>query len=78
MRELEQAARRVLVSGACVPQRATRGSLFAQAEAGELDAQSLLEGYCAHLYRRHASYEAVARVTALDRRTVKKYVLAAE
>lgn len=77
VRELEQAARRVLLSGSCAPQ-ATSGSLFARAEAGELDAQTLLEGYCAHLYRRHGSYEAVARVTALDRRTVKKYVLAAE
>ena len=31
--------------------------------------------YCALLYRRHGTYEEVARRTKLDRRTVKKYVL---
>jgi hypothetical protein len=34
----------------------------------------LLAGYCQLLYERVGTYEAVARRTHLDRRTVKKYV----
>ena len=41
---------------------------------GELDAQNLLSGYCKMLYRRHGTFEEVARRTHLDRRTVKKYI----
>jgi DNA-binding CsgD family transcriptional regulator len=33
-----------------------------------------MSGYCALLYRRHGTYEEVARRTGLDRRTVKKYL----
>ncbi len=32
-------------------------------------------GYCRFLYDRHGSYEAVARITQLDRRTAKKYIV---
>jgi len=39
-----------------------------------LDAAGLLSGYCALLYENCGNYEAVARRTNLDRRTVKKYV----
>jgi hypothetical protein len=41
---------------------------------GELDASQLVGGYCWRLQRRHGSYEAVGRITGLDRRTVKKYM----
>ncbi|MEZ4466060.1 MAG: hypothetical protein R3F43_16805 [bacterium] len=44
---------------------------------GELTAGQLLERYCADLYQRHGTYEQVARITGLDRRTVKKHVQAA-
>jgi hypothetical protein len=40
-------------------------------EAGSLDAETLLSGYCELLYERHGTYEEVARRTRLDRRTAK-------
>jgi len=49
-------------------------SLHKGIEKGELNAQEILYKYCAMLYRRHGTYEEVARVTKLDRRTVKKYI----
>jgi hypothetical protein len=39
-----------------------------------LEGAELVSGYCALLYQRHGTYEAVARRTKLDRRTVKKYI----
>ncbi|WP_246804262.1 sigma-54-dependent transcriptional regulator [Desulfosarcina cetonica] len=77
VRELEQCVRRILIN-----QRYTPDSLpednptpFLQAvKAGELDAQSLLSGYCFTLYRRWGTYEAVAKQSRLDRRTAKKYI----
>ena len=42
-------------------------------EQGSLTAAQLLSGYCASLYKRLGTYEAVAKVTKLDRRTVKKH-----
>jgi len=82
VRELEQAVRRVLLTrsypgdlGAVGQGR--RARLVEGLEAGTLDAQELLQGYCALLHDRHGTYEEVARRTRLDRRTVKKHVLAA-
>jgi DNA invertase Pin-like site-specific DNA recombinase len=43
-------------------------------EAGTLDGQSVLAGYCSSLYKKHGTYEEVARITKLDRRTVKKHI----
>ena len=79
VRELEQCVRRILLKRHYGGDRETavgdlRGELFRGIDAGELDASALLEGYCALLYRRHGSYEQVARRTKLDRRTVRKYV----
>jgi len=79
VRELEQAVRRIILSrhyhgdsqGACSD---LREQLYADIEAGTTDAQTLLAGYCSLLYRRHGTYEEVARRTGLDRRTVKKYI----
>lgn len=81
VRELEQAVRRILLKGdyqgvAAVTQ-APCGSWLSQAAQGELSAQELLAAYCQMLYRRHGTYEAVAAVTGLDRRTAKKYIHAA-
>ena len=80
VRELEQAVRRILLTQhykgdehAATPSR--RDALVRGMEAGTLDADALLSGYCGWLYDRFGSYEEVARRTRLDRRTVKKYVL---
>jgi DNA invertase Pin-like site-specific DNA recombinase len=42
---------------------------------GKLNAQTLIGGYCRLMYQRHGTYEAVARITGLDRRTVKKHII---
>ncbi len=82
VRELEQAVRRALLdrryagAGGTLPgggqERLTRGI-----EASALDAAALVRGYCALLHERFGTYEEVARRTGLDRRTVKKHVVAA-
>jgi transcriptional regulator with GAF, ATPase, and Fis domain len=79
VRELEQAVRRIIIT------RHYRGDtsqapsgqleqLMADIDSGGMDAQALLADYCALLYRRHGTYEEVARRSKLDRRTVKKYI----
>jgi len=79
VRELEQYLRRILLnrSDASVVnslKEAGMSPLAISMEKGELDAQSLLRGYCQMLYGRFGNYGEVARRTKLDRRTVKKYV----
>ena len=80
VRELEQRVRRVLLCGSYTGQRPTSESvldrLHASLDAGNYDAQTLLSDYCKHLHAVHGTYEAVARITDLDRRTVKKHVQA--
>jgi hypothetical protein len=83
VRELEQAVRRVLVTGhyrgdGQPAPRDGEGTLLAAVAAGSLDAQGLMTGYCRLLHARHGTYEEVARITNLDRRTVKKYIDQAE
>jgi DNA-binding NtrC family response regulator len=79
VRELEQAVRRILLTGAYTgsvrqPAAGLREQLVAGIEARTLDADALLAGYCKVLYEREGNYEAVARRTNLDRRTVKRYL----
>ena len=79
VRELEQAVRRMLLTGqyngsAPPASHDLMERLIAGIEAETLDANGLLAGYCALLYENVGSYEAVARQTNLDRRTVKKYL----
>jgi transcriptional regulator with PAS, ATPase and Fis domain len=79
VRELEQAARRILLTGhyggsASPKCEDLKDRLVAGIEAESLNADELLSGYCVVLYERTGNYEAVARQTNLDRRTVKKYV----
>ncbi|MCP4353907.1 MAG: sigma-54-dependent Fis family transcriptional regulator [Desulfobacterales bacterium] len=88
VRELEQCVRRVLLKqsyegdffraqGSALNREGggDLGSQLAEAiKKGNMDAHDLLTGYCYLLYQRHGSYEAVARKTKLDRRTVKKYI----
>ena len=79
VRELEQAVRRILVTrrydgdhrGAA---RDVRSELLGALERGELDADTLLAGYCGLLHERHGTIEEVARRSNLDRRTVKRYL----
>jgi DNA-binding NtrC family response regulator len=80
VRELEQAVRRVLLTGRYSGNLAAEApagdddDLAQRIRAGSLGAEEMLERYCALLYRRHGTYEEVARRAGLDRRTVKKYV----
>jgi len=79
VRELEQAVRRVLLTcsyqGHAKPAETDlHRQLAAGIENGSLDADALLSGYCALLYQKHGTFEAVSRRAKLDRRTVKKYL----
>jgi DNA-binding NtrC family response regulator len=77
VRELAQCIRRVILK-----QDYERDSLRSAHEikesgafiSEELTAQELLSRHCAALYDRCGNYGAVARITGLDRRTVKKYI----
>jgi len=80
VRELEQAVRRLMLNGVYVGEDRLlpKAADFARrVEQGRLSAAELLEGYCVELYVRHGTYEEVARITGLDRRTVKKYIVSA-
>lgn len=80
IRELEQCVRQYLlrreyrwqVEDGRSPTPAQR--FFDDIAEGSLSAVQLQSGYCRLLYERLGSFEAVARVVGLDRRTVKKYV----
>jgi transcriptional regulator with PAS, ATPase and Fis domain len=80
VRELEQCIRRILLKRTYdVPllEASSAGPnerFMADVREGRIDAEGLLAGYCTLLYERHGTYEEVARRTALDRRTVKKYI----
>ncbi len=78
VRELEQCVRRLLLneSYSTEPQAVTDlgGWLAKGVKQGRLDMQGLISGYCYSLYERLGTYEAVARRTKVDRRTVKRYV----
>ncbi|NOY94338.1 MAG: sigma-54-dependent Fis family transcriptional regulator [Deltaproteobacteria bacterium] len=79
VRELEQCVRRVLLTRRCGPDASTPASpspasVWTALGAQEIDAKQLLANYCTQLYQRHGTYERVARITGLDRRTVKKHV----
>ena len=80
VRELEQCVRRVILKQdykgkpGPVSVNDLKTQLIKGIESGALDAQNLLAGYCTLLYRRHGTFEDVARHIKLDRRTVKKYI----
>ncbi len=79
VRELEQCVRRLMLSGRYAPFQ-PRGKpeledLLKQGIAsGDMDAQTLIAGYCYLLYERHGTYEAVSQRVELDRRTAKKHI----
>jgi DNA-binding NtrC family response regulator len=77
VRELEQCVRRVVLRNAYETNETPASkadSLTRQIQEGRLSAQDLLIHYCTSLYEKHGTYEAVARIAGLDRRTVKKYI----
>ena len=80
VRELEQCIRRICLSGTYQGQplittiQSNNAIFQANAEGTYLSAQQLLQTYCRFLYGQHHSYETVARIANLDRRTVKKYI----
>ncbi|MBF0225305.1 MAG: hypothetical protein HQK76_07600 [Desulfobacterales bacterium] len=43
-------------------------------EQGTIAANKLISGYCKLLYERYGSFEKVAQLIQLDRRTVSKYI----
>jgi hypothetical protein len=78
VRELEQAVRRVLLTGRYAAELAAAAdpdeALVDRLRAGELTAAELLAHYSAMLHRRLGSYAAVAKRTGLDPRTSRKYI----
>lgn len=80
VRELEQCVRRVLLDRTYAGEKKSvatdlRSKLMEGITSGDINIQSLVAGYCYLLYRRHGTFEEVARRTRLDRRTVKKYIM---
>lgn len=82
VRELAQCIRRIILKrqyeGQTVSQSGKSNLLIARIENGTLTADELLDEYCRMLYQRHGTYEETARVSGLDRRTVKKRIKQAE
>ena len=76
VRELEQAIRRILLHGTFsrpeTPLRETKleNNLLRQ----QYSVAELTRRYCTLLFEKHGTLQAVARITGLDRRTVKKYL----
>ncbi len=80
IRELEQCIRRICITGGYLTQASSLSkqqehAAFQPGSQGKYPtAQELLQNYCRFLYGKYGSYETVARMSALDRRTVKKYI----
>jgi DNA-binding NtrC family response regulator len=76
VRELEQAIRRIILTGRYLgtEEDQAMNSYLQQISRGELTTQALLTGYYKWLYQQLGSYEAVAKRTGVDRRTVRKYI----
>ena len=78
VRELTQCIRRVLVKedyeGDLMSGGHALDALYKKMQSGRATADEVLGDYLKHLYTLHGSYETVARIAALDRRTVKKRI----
>ena len=79
IRELEQCTRQIILNNRYDWQQSIAGTqpqdcLAASIAKGNLTASELLGAYCRLHHDRLGTYEAVAKLTGLDRRTVKKYV----
>ena len=78
VRELAQCIRRVILKHGYeghIPQARSRQDELANGiQSDTLTANELLDRYCKILYDRYGTYEQVAKLTAMDRRTVKKRI----
>lgn len=77
VRELEQAVRRTVLGRDYTGENTAQQKLpawLSSAQNGTLSANELLSAYCTSLYAREGTFERVAAITELDRRTVKKYI----
>ncbi len=78
IRELEQCTRQIILNNRYRWQRIIPATEVEQISLGcsqaSFSARELLSLYCRLLYKKHGSYEAVGRISRLDRRTVKKYI----
>ena len=79
IRELEQCVRQILLNGSYTWQKSgdqqiAEDSLAADIKNGQLTAAELLSHYCRLHHEKLGTYEAVAKLLELDRRTVKKYI----
>ncbi len=76
VRELEQVVRRILLHGTChLKNRNGKADTLDNQLLNEQPTMAELNShYCRILYQRHGTMQAVARITGLDRRTVKKYI----
>ncbi len=85
VRELEQCVRSVLLrrdyKGKQKEDKETTSlhqDLIEGIQNRNISVPSLLSGYCRLLYDETGSYEKVAKLTGLDRRTIKKYIMTAQ
>ncbi|RLD09211.1 MAG: sigma-54-dependent Fis family transcriptional regulator [Chlamydiae bacterium] len=80
VRELEQCVRRILLTNQYKGDKKTvsknlQNKIATDITAENYDAQNLIADYCKLLYQRYGTYQDVAQITKLDRRTVKKYMM---
>ena len=82
VRELEQCVRSVLLrqdyQGKHQTDKTTEQELINAIAKKNIKISSLISGYCKLLYDEFGTYEKVAKQTGLDRRTIKKYIMAKE
>jgi transcriptional regulator with PAS, ATPase and Fis domain len=81
VRELAQCIRRVMLKHDYEGQRTAQDindPLLTGMQEGTLSAEEVLNAYCRKIYQRVGTYEETARITGLDRRTVKKRVSGTE
>jgi len=79
VRELEQCVRRIMIKknyqgDSCCSNQTPLQQFLKGVSDQQLSCKNLLSLYCQALYDDLHSYEAVARITELDRRTAKKYI----
>ena len=77
VRELEQAVRRIIMNGTWQPEKRQEHSTAMQQFAAQTSPPTmaaLAASYCQALLKEHGTIQAVARITGLDRRTVKKHI----